>query len=152
MVPIYFSCPSTKYRFLVISIFSLKSRYKIPLLHISRQGLQHSPARSIHTSGHCVYFIDRLLTKAHLSPFYTARRSLYVPCAIKNATERSVDVEWLPGWHTGCFRESQATLWTQWSPECLNMLLILVQRSPRTHDAARSPKGGRREADTLPWL
>ena len=74
MVLIYFSCPSTKYRFLVISIFSLKTQYKIPLVHISRQGLQHSPARSIHTSGHCVYFIDCLLTKIHLikkKPFRT---------------------------------------------------------------------------------
>merc|ERR1712121_449932 len=66
MVPIYFSCPSIKYRFLVISIFSLKSRYIIPLLHISHQGLHHSPARSIHTSSHCVYFIDCFLTKRHL--------------------------------------------------------------------------------------
>ena len=52
--------------FLVISIFSLKTQYKIPLVYISRQGLQDSPAQSIHTYGHCAYFIDRLLTKTHL--------------------------------------------------------------------------------------
>ena len=52
--------------FLVISIFSLKSQYEIPLVHISRQGLQYLPTRSIHTSGHCVYFKECILTKTHL--------------------------------------------------------------------------------------
>ena len=124
MVLIYFPCPSTKYRFLVISIFSLKNQYKIPLVLISRQGLQHLPARSIHTSGHGVHFIECLLTKTHFiqkKPFRTnlifIRR--HGRCVISH--NQHCLKKWLATQPVSIYFEKPLKKYSRWPSRCLRL-------------------------------
>ena len=91
-----------------------------------------------------------------LCPLYTGWRSLCLPCATIKFARSSLEAQRR---QNGCLGRSKVVHrrfrhhhGRHGRREFLNMFKTVAQRSPRRLVAQRWLKGGRREAQALPWL
>ena len=91
-----------------------------------------------------------------LCPLYTGWRSLCLPCATIKSARSSLEAQRR---QNGCLGRSKVAHrrfrhrhGRHGRREFLNMFKTVAQRSPRRLVAQRWLKGGRREAQALPWL